>query len=80
MLRFVVQTILICIFYFWSNSIYFGQVQRLMFGGGNIRSCYNVKAELVETTFVRSGFLDIRHGYDFVPSRIQKKRSETTVV
>ena len=35
-------------------------------------------AEIVETTFVRSRFSNIRHGYDFVPSHIQKKRPETT--
>ena len=34
-------------------------------------------AEIVETTFVRSRFSDIQHGYNFVPSRIQKKRPET---
>ena len=28
-------------------------------------------AEIVETTFVRSRFSDIRHGYDFVPSLIR---------
>ena len=39
-----------------------------------------LQAEIVETTFVRSRFLDIQHGYDFVPNRIQKKRPERTVV
>ena len=39
-----------------------------------------LEAEIVETTFVRSRFPDIQHGYDFVPSRVQKKRPETTVV
>ena len=33
-----------------------------------------VDAEIVERTFVVSHFLDILLGYDFVPSRIQKKR------
>ena len=42
--------------------------------------CQAYDAEIVETTFVRSRFLDIRHGYDFVPSRIQKKQPEKTVV
>ena len=28
-----------------------------------------MEAEIVETTFVRSRFSDIRHGYDFVPSQ-----------
>ena len=35
-------------------------------------------AEKVETTFDVSRFSDIRLGYDFVPSHIQKKRPETT--
>ena len=39
-----------------------------------------LKAEIVETTFVVCRFSDIRHGYDFVLSRIQKKRLETTLI
>ena len=37
-----------------------------------------LQAEIVEMTFVRSRFSEIRHGYD-VSSRIQKKRPETMV-
>ena len=41
--------------------------------------CQNgLQSDIVEMTFVRSRFSDIQHGYDFVPSRIQKKRPETT--
>ena len=39
-----------------------------------------MRAEIVETTFVRSRFSDIQHGYDFVPSLIQKKRPSFSVV
>ena len=33
----------------------------------------NLEADVLETTFVVSHFSDIRLGYNFVPSRIQKK-------
>ena len=31
---------------------------------------FEIQAEIAETTFVRSRFSDIQHGYDFIPSRI----------
>ena len=41
---------------------------------------FDWQAEIVETTFVVSRFSDIQHGYDFVPSQIQKKQPETMLV
>ena len=46
----------------------------------NITNHKTLQAEIVQTTFVVSRFSDIRLGYDFVPSRIQKKLLETTPV
>ena len=36
-------------------------------------------AEIVETAFVRSQFLDIRHGYDFVSKRNDEKQRSFSV-
>ena len=47
------------------------------------KACFKytyLESEIVETTFVVSRLSDIRHGYNFVPSCIQKKQPETMLV